>query len=295
MSRVIILGGSGFIGSAFARELAARSIEFSSIARAQIDYTRFDAVLSLLKKVRPELVINCSGVTGVPNVDWCETHRKETLAGNVIAASAISNACYTMGVILGHVSTGCIYDGPRPNDMPWTEEDPPNFDFDAGKCSFYSGTKALAEWKISGNPLAYIWRLRMPFCEEPDPKNLITKLLGYPAICDYPKNSLSHLGECVRACVDTWDMGLKRGIYNVVNPGALTNREIVAMIQAILNPKRDYDRWIDEPDFYRDISPVPRSNCVLSSKKLLDAGMSLRPVALAMEETIANYNVGLVV
>lgn len=289
MSRVLLLGGSGFIGSAFARELAARNIDFSSVSRTQVDYTKFDATYSLLKKTRPDLVINCSGVTGVPNVDWCETHRNETIAANVIAPAAISDACYALGVILGHVSTGCIYDGERPGGVPWTEEDPPNFDFDSGGCSFYSGTKALAEWKLTANPLAYIWRLRLPFCEEADPKNYITKLLNYPAIFDSPRNSLSHLGECVRACVDTWADGLKRGIYNVVNPGSLTNREVVEMIQAIFKPNRNYDRWIDEIELYRDFTVAARSNCVLSCKKLLDADIELRPVSLAMQETLASY------
>lgn len=289
MSRVLILGGSGFIGSAFARELAARGIEFSSVSRTQIDYTKFNVALSLFKRVRPELVINCSGVAGVPNVDWCETHRKETIAGNLLAAAAISDACYTLGILLGHVSSGCIYDGPRPAEAPWTEEDPPNFDFDSGRCSFYSGTKALAEWKVSGNPLAWIWRLRLPFCEEADPKNIITKLVKFPAIYDSPKNSMSHLADCVGACVETWASGTKRGIYNVVNPGTLTNREIVKLIVEILKPNREYDRWIKEPEFYRDFALAPRSNCVLSSKKLADAGINLRFARTAMVAALEKY------
>lgn len=289
MSRVLLLGGSGYIGSAFARELAARNIDFDSLSRSQLDYTKFDAIHGLLKRVHPELVINCSGATGVPNVDWCETHRKETIAANIIAPAAISDACYGLGVILGHVSTGCIYDGPRPNGAPWTEEDPPNFDFDSGRCSFYSGTKALAEWKLVSNPLVYIWRLRLPFCAEADPKNYITKLLGYPAIYDSPKNSLSHLGDCVRACVDTWQNGLKRGIYNAVNPGSLTNRDIVGLIQLFLQPAREYDRWMGETELYRDFAIAARSNCVLSCKKLLDAGIKLRPVDEALVESLKNY------
>jgi len=289
MSRVLILGGSGFIGSAFARELAARGVDFSSLSRNQCDYTKFDAIHSLLKRIRPELVINCSGVTGTPNVDWCELHRKETIAGNIIAAAAISDACFNLGILLGHISTGCIYNGERPLGAPWTEEDPPNFCFGEEPCSFYSGTKAMAEWKIAGNPLAYIWRLRMPFCEEADPKNLITKLVTYPAIFDSPKNSLSHLGECVKACVDSWELGVKRGIYNVVNPGALTNREIVGLICEILKPNRDYDIWAAKIPVSEDQVMAPRSNCVLSSKKLSNAGIELRPVAEAMVETLKNY------
>jgi len=289
MSRVLILGGSGFIGSAFARELASRNIEFSSLSRNQCDYTNFSAIYSMIKRTVPELVINCSGVTGTPNVDWCELHRKETIAGNVITAAAISDACYSLGVILGHISTGCIYNGERPMGAPWTEEDYPNFQFGEEPCSFYSGTKAMAEWKIAGNPLAYIWRLRLPFCEEADPKNLITKLVSYPAIYDSPKNSMSHLGECVRACVDTWDMGLKRGIYNVVNPGAMTNREIIADIIEILKPDREFDVWADKIPVLEDQVMAPRSNCVLSSKKLENAGIKLRPVHEALVETLKNY------
>ncbi len=289
MSPVILLGGSGFIGSAFARELAARNVDFTSVSRSECDYTKFDAINGLIKRGKPDLVINASGVTGVPNVDWCETHRKETIAGNIIAATAISDACYSNGAILGHISSGCIYDGGRPTDAPWTEEDPPNFNFDSGRCSFYSGTKAIAEWKIAANPLAYVWRFRLPFCEEADPKNVITKLVGYSAIYDTPKNSMSHLGECVRAAVDTWANGCRRGIYNIVSPGALTNREIVELIQAILKPNREYDRWVQEPEFYKDFALAPRSNCVLSCKKLLDTGVIMRPVRQAMMETLANY------
>jgi len=34
---------------------------------------------------------------------------------------------------------------------------------------------------------------------------------------------------------------------------------------------------------------APRSNCVLSSKKLSAAGIELRPVSEAMAETLKNY------
>ncbi len=287
--KILILGGSGFIGSAFARELASRSLDFGSISRSQCDYTLFENIYSLLKKGKPELVINCSGVAGVPSVDWCETHRGETIKGNLLAAAAISDACFATGTLLGHVSTGCVYSGPRPMDAPWTELDAPNFSFDSSPCSFYSGTKELAEWKVAGNPLAWIWRLRMPFCEEAHPKNLISKFLKYPAIYDSPKNSLSHLGDCVRACVDCWQNGLRRGIYNVVSPGALTNREIVGFIRAILKPDRTYDAWQKETEFYSEPGRTPRSNCVLSVKKLLDAGVKLRPVQEALRETLEHY------
>ncbi len=289
MRPVILLGGSGFIGSAFSRELAARNVDFESVSRSQCDYTKFESIYGLIKRGKPDLVINASGVTGVPNVDWCETHRKETIAGNIIAATAISDACYSHGVILGHVSSGCIYDGPRPNDSPWTEEDPPNFNFDSGRCSFYSGTKAIAEWKVAANPLAYVWRIRVPFCEEASGKNLITKMLKYRAIFDSPPNSMCHVGECVRACVDTWANGLKRGIYNVVNPGSLRNRDVVEMIREILQPQREYDMWQHDTEFYRESALAPRSNCVLSCKKLLDTGVILRPVREAMAETLKNY------
>src|SRR5207247_10582577 len=43
----------------------------------------------------------------------------------------------------------------------YSEADEPNFSFSRPPCSFYSGTKALAEEAIADVGQSYIWRLRI--------------------------------------------------------------------------------------------------------------------------------------
>ena len=110
---ILLLGASGYIGEAFARELQRRKIDFVPIARKQTDYTRFDLLLEFLKAKQPEFVINAAGYTGKPNVDACEVARADTLQGNTLLAQTIAQACAAAEVPWGHVSSGCIYSGAK--------------------------------------------------------------------------------------------------------------------------------------------------------------------------------------
>ena len=69
---ILLLGASGYIGEAFAKELQRRKMDFVPLARKQVDYTRFDLLLEFLKTKKPSFVINAAGYTGKPNVDACE-------------------------------------------------------------------------------------------------------------------------------------------------------------------------------------------------------------------------------
>ena len=64
-----------------------------------------------------------------PNVDACEVHKAECLAGNAVLPGTIAQACEAANVPWGHVSSGCIYTGSRPDGSGFTEEDAPNFSF----------------------------------------------------------------------------------------------------------------------------------------------------------------------
>src|SRR5712664_4992170 len=108
---ILLLGASGYVGQAFARELARRGQAFKPLSRYEADYSRFDVLLEYLQTARPEFVINAAGYTGKPNVDACETARADTLQGNTLLQLTIAHACAAAGVPWGHVSSGCIYAG----------------------------------------------------------------------------------------------------------------------------------------------------------------------------------------
>jgi dTDP-4-dehydrorhamnose reductase len=311
---ILLLGASGYIGQAFARELQRRQWPFLPLARKEVDYTQFESLLNFLKLRQPELVINAAGYTGRPNVDACETARAETLLGNTLLPQTIAHACAVAGIPWGHVSSGCIYAGAKivvngrervEKDLTqpglrelvdkspaairgFTETDEPNFCFRDPPCSFYSGTKALAEKAIAGVGQSYRWRLRIPFDEFDSERNYLSKLQRYPKVYDNV-NSISHRADFVRACLDLWERRAPFGIYNMTNPGFVTARQVVALIEKFLQPKREFAFWANDAEFYRQGVKAPRSNCVLDVSKLLATGVKLRPVEAALAAALKNW------
>jgi dTDP-4-dehydrorhamnose reductase len=105
---IVLLGASGFVGSAFRKQLDADGEEVQCLSRKSVDYTCFDVLYNYLKKTRPEFLVNAAGYTGKPNVDACELDPAETVLGNAVLPATISHACSVAGVPWGHVSSGCI-------------------------------------------------------------------------------------------------------------------------------------------------------------------------------------------
>src|SRR4051812_1881697 len=172
---IYLLGGSGYVGQAYQALLSAKNIPFRNLRRAEVDYTNPSVLSAALRRDKPEFLINAAGYTGKPNVDACELHKSECLFGNSVLPGIIAQACSDAGVPWGHVSSGCIYTGSRPDGTGFTEEDEPNFTFRQNNCSFYSGTKALGEEVLAMAPQCYIWRLRIPFDNVDSPRNYLTK------------------------------------------------------------------------------------------------------------------------
>jgi dTDP-4-dehydrorhamnose reductase len=311
---ILILGASGYIGEAFVAELNRRKAAFVTLSRRQVDYTRFDALRDYLQANKPSFVINAAGYTGKPNVDACELDQAGTLAGNTLLPQTIAHACASLQIPWGHVSSGCIYSGAkvltqgqlRPEkDLTrpelhhlvettpsaihgFTETDTPNFSFRDQPCSFYSGTKALGEEAIAGLGRSYIWRLRIPFDEFDNPRNYLSKVQRYAKVYDNV-NSISHRADFVKACLDTWDLRAPFGIYNVTNPGFVTTRQVVELIEQRLKPTKKFEFWASDEEFYRVAAKTPRSNCVMDVAKLLGAGVKVRPVAEALEDSLKNW------
>jgi len=324
---IILLGSSGYVGSAFEQALRERGSGFKSLSRQQLDYTRFNLLLPYLRKNRASFVINAAGYTGKPNVDACETAWSDTLIGNLLFPATVANACSAAGIPWGHVSSGCIYSGAKvlengtvriekdltrsglreiveanPSAISgFVESDEPNFSFRQPPCSFYSGTKALGEEAIIGSPpgktrdmecgtldLAYIWRLRIPFDEFDNSRNYLSKIQRYPKVYDNV-NSLSHRGDFARACLDLWERRAPFGIYNMTNPGFVTTREVIDLVRHVLKPNRHFEFWANDEEFYRVAARAPRSNCVLDVTKLLATGVKMRPVREALVDSLENW------
>jgi dTDP-4-dehydrorhamnose reductase len=285
---IYLLGGSGYVGQAYQALFTRRGLPFRNLRRAELDYTRPAELIAALRRDRPEFLINAAGYTGKPNVDACELHKDECLMGNAVLPGLIADACAAAGVPWGHVSSGCIYTGARPDGRGFTETDAPNFTFRQDNCSFYSGTKALGEEVLAGRPNLFLWRLRIPFNEIDTPRNYLTKVMRYPRLLE-ATNSISQLDEFVAATLACWEKRVPFGTYNVTNPGAVTTHEIVALIERSgVHPKK-YEFFASEADFMKLAAKTPRSNCEMDSTKLASVGIALTEVHAAVETALRQW------
>ena len=287
-SRILLLGGSGYVGTAFRNLFESNGISYRSVSRADSNGYSPNHLTRLIRETEATFLINAAGYVGKPNVDACEVHKTDCLDGNAVLPGRIRKVCEDSGIPWGHVSSGCIYSGRRGDGTGFLEDDPPNFSFRSNNCSFYSGTKALGEEVLQGADRCYVWRLRIPFDHNDNFRNYLSKLLSYPRLLD-AENSVSHLGDFVFACLVCHEKRVPFGTYNLTNPGSVTTREVVALLRDRLAPTKSFDFFPDEDDFMRLAAKTPRSSCVLDTAKSTAAGIAMRPVADALEDSISNW------
>lgn len=242
-----------------------------------------------------------------------EADRIEMLQANTLLPQTIARVCEATRTAWGHVSSGSIYCGAKYVDngnsriadvttsttrslfnahperfRGFAESDAPNFCFKAAPCTFYSGTKALAEEALDHGD-NYIWRLRLPFNEQDDPCNFLSQLQDCASATD-AINSLSHLDDCVGACLELWDRRAPFGIYNVVNPGAVRTHDVVVQIQRILKPSRQLRLMVYDQDEAADGEKAARSDCILDVSKLLKTGVKLRSAEQAIGKALHDWH-----
>jgi dTDP-4-dehydrorhamnose reductase len=285
---MLLLGGSGYVGTAFRKLFDREGIPYTCWSRKEVPYTQREVLQRQLRELRPDFIINCAGYTGKPNVDACELHKADCLEGNAVFPGMLKEVCQELAIPFGHVSSGCIYSGARPDGSGFTETDPPNFCFRTNHCSFYSGTKALGEECLEGYDAAYIWRLRIPFDHFDNPRNYLSKLLRYECLLE-ATNSISHLDEFVSACYQTWARRVPFGIYNVTNTGHVTTRQVVAMIQEELKVAKEFRFFASEDEFMQRAAKTPRSNCIMDNRKLLATGIPMRSVEDSIRHSLRHW------
>jgi UDP-glucose 4,6-dehydratase len=287
---IILFGSNGYIGSEFKKQLTELKLPVFYWPNAH--KTTFQDLEKWYDEAGFPLigaVINAAGYTGKPNVDACELNKEDTLHGNVIWPQILTDWCALNDIPIGHVSSGCIYQGRREDGNPFTEKDEPNFTWTKNNGSFYSGTKAIGETVVSKWEKSYIWRLRIPFEENNNPRNYLTKMIKYEKLLQ-AENSISNKQEFVSACIQTITKKVPYGIYNVTNTGYLTTDKLVEKLKNTIAKDRQF-KLIDEKELYSGIATAKRSNCVMDNSKLLSTGITMRTVDEAIDYCLNNWTI----
>lgn len=173
----LIFGKNGWIGGKLIELLTAQGKTFY-LADSRT-YNR-ESVLAEFEKYKPTHVLNAAGVTGRPNVDWCEDHKEETIRTNVIGTLNIADICSSLGVHHTLYATGCIFEYDELHTIggtPFLETDSANF-----HGSFYSHTKALVEDLLKNYSTTLTLRVRMPISDDLSPRNFVTKIVKYDKV-----------------------------------------------------------------------------------------------------------------
>lgn len=244
-------------------------------------YTKED-MLMLLDEYKPDAVFNAAGVTGRPNVDWCEDHQSETIQGNTLLPIVVALACQERKVYLLHLGSGCIFYGDSTHpDKKWREGDFGN------PSATYSRAKWAADLALSVLPNVGIARIRMPIDSMPGERNLIDKLAKYPKIIDV-ENSVTIVEDMIDVVYQLMEKKAE-GIFHVTNPGTLKHREIIDLYHELVDPSHT-NEWIDEGELVTcGLATKKRSNNFLHSENLEKIGIYMRDVHESIRDTMEKY------
>lgn len=259
-STYLLFGGYGWIGKKIALLLEKQNhVVYCSSCRLE----NREAIEQEIERLKPDFIINTAGITGKPTIDWCESHKQDTIRSNVLGLINLVDVAFLHNIHVTNVATGCIYQyddvHPLRSGIGFSECDEPNF-----SGSFYSLTKIAVEKIILNYPNVLNLRLRMPISSDLDPKSFIGKIIRYTYIIDMP-NSMSILDDLLPLVPLMCDRRLT-GNYNFVNPGTISHKEILDLYKEYVNPHHTCT-YISF-DQQSELLKVPRSNCQLSAYKL---------------------------
>ncbi|XP_068635807.1 bifunctional dTDP-4-dehydrorhamnose 3,5-epimerase/dTDP-4-dehydrorhamnose reductase isoform X1 [Aristolochia californica] len=311
--KFLIYGRTGWIGGLLGDICKNQNIDFSYGQGRLENRSQLEADIA---SVKPTHVFNAAGVTGRPNVDWCESHKVETIRTNVAGTLTLADVCRDKGLVLINYATGCIFeydDGhPLGSGVGFKEEDTPNF---VG--SFYSKTKAMGWFPVWPIPhqspshstlmtsldafrLQHFFfilqieellknyenvctlRVRMPISSDlTNPRNFITKITRYEKVVNIP-NSMTILDELLPISIEMAKRNLT-GIWNYTNPGVVSHNEILEMFRDYIDPSLSWKNFTLEEQ--AKVIVAPRSNNELDATKL----KTEFPELLSIKESLIKY------
>ncbi|KAI4315354.1 hypothetical protein L6164_028173 [Bauhinia variegata] len=269
--KFLIYGRTGWIGGLLGKLSESQGIDYAYGSGRLENRSSLEADIAT---VNPTHVFNAAGVTGRPNVDWCESHKVETIRTNVVGTLTLADVCRERGLVLINYATGCIFEydehHPLGCGIGFKEEDIPNF---IG--SFYSKTKAMVEDLLRNYDNVCTLRVRMPISSDlSNPRNFITKITRYEKVVNIP-NSMTILDELLPISIEMAKRNLT-GIWNFTNPGVVSHNEILEMYREYIDPNFTWKNFSLEEQ--AKVIVAPRSNNELHTAKLNKEFPELLPI-----------------
>ena len=290
--KFLVFGRTGWIGGMLGRLLEEEGVAYQYAA------SRLENPADVAAEIARSgctHVLNAAGLTGRPNVDWCETHKGDVIKVNVVGTLALADACRRAGVHLTIFATGCIfhYDEQHPQDverdpetlvakdasLTFSEEDEANF-----SGSFYSLTKGYVEQMLRSYSNVLTLRVRMPIDGDitSNKRNFIYKIAHYPKVVDIP-NSMTCLPELLPYALALAQSG-RTGVWNFTNPGAISHGQVLELYRDFVDPS--FSWTVFSVDEQAKVIKAGRSNNELDASKLWAEFPGMLPIRQSLLEHV---------
>lgn len=221
---ILITGGAGTLGSAFARICKKRGLAFVLLTRQQLDIAELDSVKNALEAYEPWVVINAAGYV---RVDEAEREAKRCYRENVIGPDNLAHACAVKKIRFVNFSSDLVFDGLK--EAPYVESDKPS------PLSTYGSSKVEAEYRVlARHPESLVVRTSA-FFGPWDRYNFVHLVLAalhrgekFAAIDDVVV-SPTYIPDLVDAALDLM-IDDEKGIWHVVSEGSVTWSEFAGLV-----------------------------------------------------------------
>lgn len=269
--RILIIGGSGLIGSELTIELSKKHdvvytfnknrVNLGNFKCVKLDITHREALLKLAKDVKPDLVVN---TTAVKSVDQCETDKKMAYKVHVEGTKNVLDACLEINTKIIYISTAFVFDGKK--DI-YYETDLAN------PINYYGKTKLEAENLIieSGVPFLIVRTDQLyGWCKEGQKENEVVRAwkslkVGKPfeTILDWYNTPtlVYNAVEVIKTLID----GNKEGIYHVVGSDYVSRYECILKVADIFGFDKNLVKYKKSTGMNL---PAKRPNVRLSNEKV---------------------------
>ena len=204
-----VIIGNGFLGTEMKKVLEQENRRYA-VCNYRLDNT--EAIKEFLFDVKPKYVICAAGISGTPNILWCDDHKVETIETNVTHQLTLAKICNDRKIHLTLFGSAAIFKSD--STKLYTEENEGDF-----TNNFYAQSRILLENAAKVYPNLLYLRINYPICHTQSDKNLITKLMKYTKIdsCEF---SCTYVNELFPLCIKMIECG-EKGVCNFMNPGTI--------------------------------------------------------------------------
>src|SRR3954470_13220523 len=268
ISRVLVLGASGQLGSAVVRTFADR--EVIAHTSATLDITDADAVARTIRAAAPQAIVNCAAFN---DVDGAESRPQDAFAVNAFAVRSLARAVEEIGARLVHYSTDFVFDGTA--SAPYRETDPPR------PRSIYAASKLVGEWFALDSPGSLVLRVESLFGT---PRawqgrrgtfdSIVNGLERGAAVRVFTDRVVSpgYVPDIAAATRHLLDVGAAPGLYHCVNSGSATWEQVARELARALGVEPILDPIT--MDQVQMKAARPRF-CALATDKMAAAGFPM--------------------